>query len=358
MSARFEVSVPAARDGALALDAASARDLDFFLSHVSLSAPVTRPVVVWRGTTRNVVDVTASIDDDGIWRLDFGAERPDGDAPDRPEMIDPRLESLSTMVWVTDANRLARFFNSAWCNFVGTKLDDELGWGWMQHIQEDDLIGLLAAYEAGHVGHHGFDHAVRMRDRSNTLWWLRVRAVPRLSDGVFDGFLGICTPLRRADDEDPPSPSTVPQLLPPLGATDSASGTVERLANLEAALEIKRPAETIEAVCLRRLASNWTAQHRVLEPRHDDIVLAVGEATANAAIHAYRDDPGLVQLECAMHESFAEFRVRDWGAWREARPSGDSRGIHIMQALADEFEIRHHSDGTEVLLRFRIVPVG
>jgi anti-sigma regulatory factor (Ser/Thr protein kinase) len=117
---------------------------------------------------------------------------------------------------------------------------------------------------------------------------------------------------------------------------------------------ISRPAEPVEASCLRRLASRWAAQHEVLAPRHDDIVLAVGEATANSALHAYRDGAGEIRLECAIDAAHATFRVRDWGAWLPPSAQRDSRGILLMERLADSFELRHLADGTEVILRFDI----
>jgi anti-sigma regulatory factor (Ser/Thr protein kinase) len=312
-------------------------------------------VLAWKDGRRCVVDVSVAYAPDGSWVLAFGDQRDDEESPHLAEPVDHRLDALETMAWITDGERLARWFNAAWCDFVGAPLADELGWGWMRHIHSDDLVGLLEAYEDGHIGHHGFDHVARLADRDGLYWSVRVRGVPRLVDNRFNGFVGICLPISRAP-VDAGEGSPVMGVMPP--SDEDTKVVVERLANLEAALEIARPAEAMEAGCLRRLAVAWAAQHPALERRRDDIGLAVGEATANAVIHAYRDHAGVVRLECALHDGRAEIRIRDWGEWRAPSPERDSRGIVLMQRLCDSFELHHVPQGTEVVLAYALDPAS
>jgi anti-sigma regulatory factor (Ser/Thr protein kinase)/PAS domain-containing protein len=348
-----DFSPASALEGEVLLDPMSARDLDFFVARVAPTSGdvITRPVLMWRGDRRVVVDVRARYED-GVWSLELGEERTPDAAPDRPEVVDPLLDDLATPVWLTDADRLARWFNTSWCEFVGSALDDELGWGWMRHIHPDDLVGLLTAYEAAQVEHRGFDHVGRLADRDGRFWWARVRAVPRMVGPEFEGFFGICTITDLADGT-PPAPSEIVSLLPPLESQGLAAiEVVERLQQIEANVEVRRRADSIEAVLLRRLASRWVKEHHALAKRYDDIVVAVGEATANAALHAYGDEPGVVQLSCADHGSYAEFRVRDWGSWSMPSLCREGRGVRLMGILADEFSLSHDRDGTEVVLRY------
>jgi anti-sigma regulatory factor (Ser/Thr protein kinase) len=312
---------------------------------------VTRRVLAWKDGRRCVVDVSVAYASDGSWVLAFGEQRDDDESPHLPEPVDQRLEALATMAWITDGERLARWFNAAWCDFVGAPLEDELGWAWMRHIHSEDLVGLLEAYEDGHLGNHGFDHVARLADRDGTYWSVRVRGVPRLVDNRFNGFIGICLPISRAP-ADASEGSPLMDVMPP--SDEDTKVVVERLANLEAALQIARPAEAMEAGCLRRLATAWAAQHPALERRRDDIGLAVGEATANAVIHAYGDRTGVVRLECALHDGRAEIRIRDWGEWKAPSPERDSRGIVLMQRLCDSFELHHMTPGTEVVLAYAL----
>jgi anti-sigma regulatory factor (Ser/Thr protein kinase) len=97
-------------------------------------------------------------------------------------------------------------------------------------------------------------------------------------------------------------------------------------------------------------------QDALIAPRHDDVVLCVGEAVANATLHAYAEQkPGRVRLPCELGGACAEVRVRDWGTWLPLRPGRDSRGLGIMQALTDELQVLHHRDGTEVVLRYDLL---
>jgi anti-sigma regulatory factor (Ser/Thr protein kinase)/PAS domain-containing protein len=356
VTGRFEASIETGAPVDIVLDETSARELSFFLTHVqpAADAPVARRVLAWKDGHRCVVDVSVAAGLDGSWLLAFGDQRDDEESPDVPEPVDHRLDALSTMAWITDGERLARWFNSAWCDFVGAPLADELGWGWMRHVHHDDLVGLLEAYETGHLGRHGFDYVARLADREGAYWSVRVRGVPRLLDDRFNGFVGICLPVSRARAETPASP--VMHAMPP--SDEDAKVVVERLANLEAALQIARPAEAMEAACLRRLATAWAAQHPALDGRRDDIGLAVGEATANAVIHAYRAATGVVRLECALDDGRAEIRIRDWGTWEVPARDRDSRGIVLMQRLCDAFELRHLAEGTEVVLAYALDPAS
>jgi serine/threonine-protein kinase RsbW len=355
VGARLEGVANADRAGVL--DAASTRDLALFLDAVQ-PAPgdtVRRPVVVWRGEERYVVDLLVTADAGGTLRFDFGDERPDATDFDQPDVVDPRLDELETMVWVTDADRLARFFNTAWLAFTGAGLADDLGWGWMQRVHTDDLAGLLVAYEAAQNDHRGFEYVGRLASWDGDWWWARVRAAPRLIDERFQGFLGICEVLCRATGAAPPDGAGVAEILPPADwRTEEPAAVASRLARLAAALDVTRPAEPIEVTLLRRLASRWLGQHVALVERHDDVVLAVGEAAANSALHAYPDRAGRVQLTCTLAPEHAEFRVRDWGMWQEPRAERESRGIILMRALTDDCVVNHLPDGTEVVLRFAL----
>jgi len=356
MAARFEVSIdgviPGAPPAELRVDPASARELELFVSRLptGVEGTVTRPVVAWRGDVRTVIDVTVQRSGSGAWKLLLGGARDEGVAPDREIPVDARLEDLSTMVWITDADRLARWFNRAWLEFVGADLASELGWGWMRHLHDDDVFGLLEAYESAQQQVRGFEHTARVADARGRYAWLRVRATPRVTDGAFSGFVGMCTHV-----DDAPSPGAGLDLVDLLPAADdwSTAHAIERLARLDTALEIVRPADTVEAGLLRRIVAAWVARQQPLRDRHDEIVLAVHEAVTNCVRHAYNDAPGRVHVGCEVHDGQAEFRIRDWGHWKSPDPAIAHRGIQLMDGLADEAAIEHLPDGTEVVLRFR-----
>ncbi len=95
-----------------------------------------------------------------------------------------------------------------------------------------------------------------------------------------------------------------------------------------------------------------------------DIVLACGEACANAVEHAYADAgaaEGVVEVEVSWAGS-AEIvlRVRDRGRWRPPRsdPGDRGRGLAIMRELMDAVEVDAGESGTEVVMRRGIPAEG
>lgn len=340
-------------DADVVLDPASARDLELFLTRIApRDVTMKRPIMVWKDGARYVVDVHARAEN-GVWQVELGEQRWDASSLDGPERIDPRLNELTTPVWITDGDRLARWFNDAWCEFVGATLDDELGWGWMRHAYDDDLLGLLETYDEAQREGRGFDHVMRTADRDGAYWWAHIRALPRVVDEEFCGFIGICAITARADNAAPVASTLAAHLPSDLASAESPARTVERLQHLETTLDIVRPADALETAMLRRVVSHWVAQHPELRDRHDEIVLAIGEATTNAVLHS-RSATGRVSLACERADRYAEFRVRDWGQWKPVSRGHDGHGITIMTELADEFELNHLDDGTEVVLRYAL----
>jgi len=118
-------------------------------------------------------------------------------------------------------------------------------------------------------------------------------------------------------------------------------------------------ADAASAAETRKEFGSWLRQHFTLdEERHNDLVLAVYEALANAAEYAYVDSPlpGTVGLSAdyAPESDTLMVTVIDHGCWRI--PTGNQpsnlrgRGIPLMHALADEATIEGTPTGTEVTL--------
>lgn len=83
------------------------------------------------------------------------------------------------------------------------------------------------------------------------------------------------------------------------------------------------------------------------------MLIAVGEACANAIEHGYRFAAGsTVRVQARLHGDRLEIEVSDTGGWREA-PSDDrdrGRGQLIMMRLMDEARIDGTAAGTTVRL--------
>lgn len=90
--------------------------------------------------------------------------------------------------------------------------------------------------------------------------------------------------------------------------------------------------------------------------RRFDLVIAVGEAVANAVEHAYRDaPPGLVQLRIDRDARQLVATIEDFGHWRPfARSEERGRGIELMHACMDSVQIRSTRASTQILLKAQL----
>ena len=103
----------------------------------------------------------------------------------------------------------------------------------------------------------------------------------------------------------------------------------------------------------REALTGWLTGLGIGEPDMDAVLIAVGEACANAIEHGYRFAPGAtVTVRGRLRADRLEVVVSDTGGWREA-PDGDTdrgRGRLIMSRLMDQASIDGSADGTTVRL--------
>ncbi len=121
-------------------------------------------------------------------------------------------------------------------------------------------------------------------------------------------------------------------------------------------------ADAVTAAQLRRVLRQWLqGVARVTGDTHEDIVLGVNEALANCVEHAYRDhrSVGTMELQASYDPAVQSIRVcvSDRGVWYRRtshRPNDPhaSRGILLMQALADHCTIEARPSGTTVCLDY------
>jgi serine/threonine-protein kinase RsbW len=113
----------------------------------------------------------------------------------------------------------------------------------------------------------------------------------------------------------------------------------------------------------RELLGLWLDDAVAIDPQqHADIVLAVDEALANCAEHAYRGTaPGVMTLRVGhdVREATISVCVTDRGAWLDSTPAQAGRrgrGMDLMRARADHCTIEGSARGTTVCLRFDRCP--
>ena len=116
-------------------------------------------------------------------------------------------------------------------------------------------------------------------------------------------------------------------------------------------------ADAVHLCRLRHAMNEYLSAFPLTSDRRDEIVLAVGEAAANAVEHAYRDrpEPGVIDVTLWTESDALCVQIRDHGRWREPpsgpRPPGQGLGVVLMRRLIDCVLIQHDHRGTNVLLR-------
>ncbi len=125
-------------------------------------------------------------------------------------------------------------------------------------------------------------------------------------------------------------------------------------------LSRRLPAEPARLAGLRRELRGWLAGLGASDDEVADVLLACGEACANAVEHAYRGGgDGELTVELVLDDDRElRLRVTDTGRWRVVPAPGDrGRGLPLMRAVMDAVDVARGAGGTVVTMRRRLAAV-
>jgi serine phosphatase RsbU (regulator of sigma subunit)/anti-sigma regulatory factor (Ser/Thr protein kinase)/anti-anti-sigma regulatory factor len=109
---------------------------------------------------------------------------------------------------------------------------------------------------------------------------------------------------------------------------------------------------------IRRQLGAWLTGLGMGEQDRVGVMVAVGEACANAAEHAYRGaEPGPMSVSARVDvDGVLTVTVRDEGSWRppDRDPGDRGRGLLIMRQLVDTVRLDERAEGTTVTLGLRL----
>lgn len=111
-----------------------------------------------------------------------------------PDGLEQRLElidSLPLLIWLSTADARRLYFNTAWLQFTGRRLEQELGEGWQETVHPDDRAGVVAALTRGAAAGEAITIEYRLRHRSGRYARLLCRSVPLFAaGGALLGYFG------------------------------------------------------------------------------------------------------------------------------------------------------------------------
>src|SRR5438067_673490 len=111
----------------------------------------------------------------------------------------------------------------------------------------------------------------------------------------------------------------------------------------------------------RHALSDFAAAAGADERQVEAVRLASSEALTNAVLHAYRDQPGSIQVTAAAISGELWVLIADDGCGLEPRADhpGLGLGLGLIARLSDHLAIvPRASGGTEVRMRFKLVGSG
>jgi anti-anti-sigma factor len=139
---------------------------------------------------------------------------------------------------------------------------------------------------------------------------------------------------------------------------DVAVLVAHRREDTQEPLQLELTADPAALPGVRRRLSNWLTVLGMGEQDRVGVMVAVGEACANAAEHAYRgSEPGPMWVTARVDvDGVLTVTVRDEGTWRPPnRDPGDrGRGLLIMRQLVDGVVLEEEAKGTTVTLSLRL----
>lgn len=125
-----------------------------------------------------------------------------------------------------------------------------------------------------------------------------------------------------------------------------------------APLEMDFPAHTSHLAHSRSALRSWLTRARVGPDQAHDMLVAAGEAVANAIEHGHRHSPhGRISLRATVLVDEVQLTVTDAGSWKIPQPAANphrGRGITLMRALMHDVAIQPDITGTTVHLSARI----
>ncbi len=181
--------------------------------------------------------------------------------------------------------------------------------------------------------------------------------VERRRSGLDDGIARASVLLQDGRDStlDDLANQIMSRLAPPDGYQDDVALLLYRHPT---PLEMDFPAHVGQLARTRTALRSWLTRAGVGSDQVHDVLIAAGEAVANAIEHGHRGRPeGIISLRATALSDQVQFTIADSGSWKAPQPVAEAhrgRGITLMRALMHDVAIHPDDAGTTVHLSVRI----
>lgn len=112
-------------------------------------------------------------------------------------VIEENLRTLANsspvLLWITDENQKATFFNDGWLQFTGRTYKQEIGHGWQDSVHPDDLQRVATEFTKAYRNRLVYYIEYRLKQADGFYKWIAVKGIPRYTiDNEFIGYVGGC----------------------------------------------------------------------------------------------------------------------------------------------------------------------
>ncbi len=122
-------------------------------------------------------------------------------------------------------------------------------------------------------------------------------------------------------------------------------------------LELAFPPDPAQLAVVRSTLRSWLSRCGLTGRAATDVLIAAGEACANAIEHGLRNTGGQVRLTAEVSVTRLRLTIRNPGRWQPAHWRGApyrGYGLRLMRALMNQVDIRQTPDGTMVEMQRKI----
>lgn len=103
---------------------------------------------------------------------------------------------LPQLVWVTQADGNATYFNDPWYLYTGTKYSDNLGWGWLGRLHPEDVEHCKKEWEKSLGRGNQYQVEFRLRSSTGRYRWFLFKGIPlKNQQGNIEKWFGTCTDI-------------------------------------------------------------------------------------------------------------------------------------------------------------------
>jgi PAS domain S-box-containing protein len=103
------------------------------------------------------------------------------------------LDQFPNPIWRAGLDAKCDYFNKAWLNFTGRKIEQEMGDGWTEGVHPDDINSCVKIYLDSFEARKPFKMEYRLKHKDGNYHWLLDSGNPFFDENNnFLGYIGSC----------------------------------------------------------------------------------------------------------------------------------------------------------------------